>query len=225
MKENIEWQTENSLRDYPLENNSEFDTEYILDAIIYHDKATLLSIGRSELGSFVEIEVLVDEQQIVKFRTTGEEYYTYTDFGKIVWGRKAVEFMGKPLGYKEMYHINFIPTVCIPSRKLFLMGEAGKLNLIGKKIETEGTEISISLDQTPEIKYTGIFTINGIAPENGNYIMGRDDCTELNGVQGQLVVNDVCLPPCYNCNERMSEGDIKQGIDSIESRLLELEGP
>lgn len=227
-----EWQTENSQRDYPLENNSEVDRHLILDAVFFIESPiTLTKIGVSPLGNFVEIHIVTPRGPVI-FRNHRDpsirKYHTFTEFGKIVWGDFSF-FDNQPPGFFLNYNnVPFLESVIYPTRDLQIQSIAGKVNILqgeGSTVVTtvDENEVFINLDETRDFEFTGISTVNNEEPTGQNLIIEGDNCTEVTGVTGLVALNDVCLPPCFQCDERLTTGDVKLSIDQFEANLAALE--
>jgi hypothetical protein len=60
-------------------------------------------------------------------------------------------------------------------------------------------------------------TVNGNPIVGGNLVITTDNCTEVTVTKGNVIVNDICLPRCYGCNERLTTGDIHLRLDALEN--------
>jgi len=104
------------------------------------------------------------------------------------------------------------------------MGYYDDMTVMGQIVGSpEDAEIEISLDETPEFTYDCIQTINNQYPLNGHMVISGDECTQILMQPGQLIINDMCLPPCWQCNERLTEGDVHLIMESLEARVSVLE--
>lgn len=208
-KQVLQWRDKNSLISYPLEENSVIPTSYILDACFFLPPPVFL-VGIEKVTQGVILSIL-SGNRLIKFYYKGVIPYAYTDYGKICVGN-----IDKSIADCS---VKFLESVCSNDYNLSLMSLKGDIT-----ISTNGQidePLELSLNETAEFTYDCISSINGQSYEH--FVLGRDDCTEINMYPGQAIVTDICKPPCYGCNERLTTGDMDTLMESLEARATELE--
>lgn len=208
-KQVLQWREKNSLIAYPLEENDSVPNSFILDACFFLPPPVYLeSIEKVPQGIIITI---LSEERLIRFYYKGVIPYAYTDYGKICLGNVDRSIID--------CHVKFLETVCSNDYNLSLMSLKGDID-----ITTNGqidAPLDLTLNETTEFKYECISSINGQSYEH--FVLGRDDCTEINMYPGQALIMDICKPPCYGCNERLTTGDMNILMESLETRVTELE--
>lgn len=208
-KQILEWRNENSYRDYPLEHNDKIEKDIILDACFYLNSPVYLTRIEPQVKGY---KITINEN-ITFYYTSGK--YAFNDFGKICLGS-----IDKIKTTTEFENLKFLDSVCYGNFYFSIMGLQGDVVLDGD-IEVTENDIGISVKEQPTISHQCIKSINGI--ETDHFVLGRDACTEINMYPNGAVIHDICKPPCYNCNERLTTGDVSQVMTGLENRVAELE--
>ena len=211
-KQILEYRNENMYTSYPFENGNII--EYITDACLFLDyPVKLTSIERGKRFRKIVIN------NLITFYYYFEDIFTATEYGKICVNKPSLEAM--QIGQKIEYNINFLSTVCHGNFSLRLMNSHDSVKLECNALEIQnGNTIALSLPETKDIHCDCITSING-QPFQG--VLGGDACTEANYYKGSVVLNDICKPPCYGCNERLTEGDVHKFMLCLEGKVDEIE--
>ena len=208
-QEMLEWRNVNAHRSYPLVDNDIVPKDFILDAILFMDGPVTLT--RVEYtGGVVKIET----DKNVYWEALGDQEYIYNDYGKLVLGVI-------PEG-EYIYNVKFLDTVCTRLGGITLLGSHEEVVLDCKNSVSDNT-IEISLDETPEFNCDCITTINGQPALNGHFTLTGDECNQLLPQNGQITINDICLPSCYGCDDRLTVGDVHLYMTELEARATALE--
>lgn len=220
----IEWQDQNRNRCYPLEENKELPNDFILDAVFYISSPVILQKIYKNVNLFL---VINDEEYIISlsnFKPT-----VFTESGKLIISNNVINlYKDLPDGYSQNYNLKFLDTLCYTQSNLTLMGLAGEVTLISgtkSSVETEDNNITISLEEQTSDVTDSILTINGEPIPNGHLVLSGDNCTSIKAAasKGYLFVDDICKPPCYDCNTRLTSGDVFQFLESLKDRVTALE--
>lgn len=206
-----EWRVGNSFRAYPLEENSLIPNSLILDACFYLTAPIYITSVKVE-GEDVEIVVNTFFSFKGKVRTLLKR-----EEGKILLGPWE-ERLSIP-----SCQVPFQSCITYPTFDL----SVENLSNTDLKVwnELEGYSFQISLPLTPNFECDCVQSLNGVLMPSGHAQLHGDDCTSIMGqVKHLITIDDICLPPCYNCNARISAGgDVHNLYTTLEERVSNLE--
>lgn len=218
-----EYRTENLENEYPFKYNDQINNNYIVDAVFWLEPPVILK------------KITRDNNYVNFFVNNGIYWrynisspigdYLFNDYGKIILGDIS-ELIEQFPGFVEEVNIPFLDSLCYPDKSLSLVGLNGDIVLVSDAdIDTTENNISLSLPLTDEFNCDCLQSLNNEIVIDGNAIIAGDDCTQITGQEGNIYIEDICLPPCYNCNERLTTGDVKQKFDEVDARITALETP
>lgn len=216
-KQVLGWRNSNSAISYPLKENNQLENDIIVDACIFLDPPVTL----------VRIEVL---QEYIKFYVNDGIYwqfnivnapdYIYNDYGKLVI-ENINYFTDRPVGYFKDVSIEFLESTCYPNLNLSLLNMTGDITLEVEH-EINDKEITLELPEVTDFNYSGVSSINGQFIPNKNLQVTGDSCTKVTVREGLIILDDVCLPSCYDCDGRLTTGDVHQLMVELEDRVTSL---
>jgi len=215
------WRNKNSNISYPLKEISTFSTDILLDACFFLDPpVTLTKIVRD-----VDYILFFINDGIYWQYPVSEPYpdYIYNDYGKLVV-QNIDQFLSWPIGNEESYSAEFLESVCYGDHTLSIMDLTGDV-ILSAEIEREGQNLVLYLPETTTFVYGGISHINEELIINGSLQITGDACTQVIMRDGLVAIDDVCLPPCYDCNGRLTTGDVHLLMTELEAKVDALENP
>lgn len=162
---------------------------------------------------------------IVVIRAAGKEYYFRYNGQPLVINSDAGKIKFRTPPEEGLYNIPFLESVVYNPVHISLMGSAGPATLYNERIECEvtGKNIGIKLDYTNEFQCDCIQKINNVPVSREHIVLETDGCTQASAGAGQIILNDICKPPCYECNTRLTTGDVSVYMAELEERVRQLE--
>ena len=214
------WRNKNSTTAYPLKNNSDLPHSLIVDACVFLEPPVALT----------KIDITPDYYRFFindgiywRYPLAGDPPdFLYNDYGKIVLDDLSF-FDNKPSGWSADISVEFVETVCYPPVFINLMGLGGDISLAKVELDIDGEDITLYLPESTSFNYGGISHINNELVVNGNLQLIGDACTQITMRDGLVVIDDICLPPCFDCNDRLTTGDVHLLMTELEDRVTDLE--
>ena len=217
-KQLLGWRNSNAAISYPLKTNTQLENDIIVDACIFLDPPVTLT--RIEVMQ-EHIRFYVNDGIYWQFNIAGVPDYIYNDYGKLVIENISY-FLDRPVGYYEDMSIEFIESVCYPNLNLSLMNMDGEIDLEVEH-EINGKEITLELPEVTSFVYGGISSVNNQFITNNNLQITGGPCTKVTVREGLVILDDVCLPSCYDCDTRLTTGDVHQLMVELENKVTALE--
>lgn len=207
----MEWHNETSFSDYPFEPNNSIPKDAFLDACFsLNDPVYLTNI--KYLGNNKYLIVINNH---LEFYYSGNLNYAYNDFGKLVIGNFSY------FKSSHTFNLKFLDSVSIKRSNLSIF--QSQSDTIITPSDTIDSNIYLSLPYTSTFDYDCIQQVNSNSPLNGHLTIEHDACMGVTMYPATAYLTDTCKPPCYNCNERLTSGDVHLLMKSLEDRVDDLE--
>lgn len=212
------WRNTNSAISYPLKVNNQLKNDIIVDACIFLGPPVMLT--RIEVVP-EHIRFYINDGIYWQYNIIEKPDYVYNDYGKLVI-ENIDYYMDRPVGYFEDMSVEFLESVCYQDLNLGLMGLSGDI-VLEVEHEINDKEIILELSEVTSFVYDGISHVNGQFIVNNNLRITGDSCTKVTERDGLVILDDVCLPSCYDCDERLTAGDVHQLMVELENKVTALE--
>lgn len=195
----MEWRNQNSQRAYPLYENNQIDNGVIVDACFSFNGPLYLT--KTEVTRDGNTIFWINDSMQVTHKPGWP--YAFNDFAKIVFQQ--------PPKNKTYTDLKFLETVVHPYKNLTM------------PYTTISNGLTIALPYLTEASFNCIQKINGEFYKH--FYISRDNCTDVRTYDKRIYVSDICKPPCYDCDTRLTSGDVFQYMTTLEARIDALGTP
>lgn len=191
----MEWR--NNFRSYPFYDNQEIPNGVITDAYFTFN-------GSINLTSSTNTHLIFNNSMTMPLHRP----YAYNDYGKVII--EDYSYFKTPRTYTSL---KILDTLIYPYTSVSLNGV--------DTIKPMDSTFVLNLPETPNLKCSCIQSINNV--QSPHFTLRGDNCLKPSSYSAHLYIIDSCKPPCYNCNERLTSGDVRRFLNDLKDRVSNLE--